>query len=240
MNNVAELAISDLLAFDAIFTHRSVSDAARSLDVPQPTLSRRLAKLRESFNDPLFVRTREGMLPTPVGLSMVDAVQEIARIYQERLLHSGSFDAASSTRTFKIVASDFGQLLVLSALERWAEKTAPRVRFVAVPLDHRPLIERLESGEVDLAVGGFPNLFAGVLEQALLEEHYACIVRTDHPRIGLAISLEEYKNASHIVVSSHLLGHIHQEVERRILEIDASAGALIDSHPVSPSAATHR
>jgi DNA-binding transcriptional LysR family regulator len=94
------------------------------------------------------------------------------------------------------------------------------VRFTAVPLDRRPLIEALESGEVDIAVGGFPALYAGVREQRLFREHYVCLMRKGHPicRTG-AISRTAFERARHVVVSARALGHVHQEVEKRLLDM---------------------
>jgi len=219
MNTIDGLAIADLLTFDAIYTHKSVSKAALALDVPQPTVSRRLAALRESFGDPLFVRTRQGMEVTQLGSSLVDAIQQMVEIYQGRLQQAARFDPMTSTRMFRICASDLGHLLVLPKLHAWADKRAPSVSFTAIPLTRSALIDRLESGEVDVAVGGFPNLYAGVKEQTLFRESYACLVRRDHPTIGDKMTLQEFKRARHIVVSAHLLGHVHQEVEKRILEV---------------------
>src|SRR6266436_4851869 len=219
MNTIEGLAIADLMTFDAIYSHKSVSKAARALDVPQPTVSRRLAALRESFGDPLFVRTRQGMEVTQLGHSLVDAVQEMVRIYQGRLQQAARFEPLTSTRAFRICASDFGHLLVLPRLHEWADKRAPNVRFVAVPLDKTPLIDRLESGDVDIAVGGFPNLYAGVMEQTLFRESYACLIRREQPTIGARMAIHELKRARHVVVSSHLVGHIHQEVEKRLMEL---------------------
>jgi DNA-binding transcriptional LysR family regulator len=219
MNTIEGLAIADLMTFDAIYSHKSVSKAARALDVPQPTVSRRLAALRESFGDPLFVRTRQGMEVTQLGNSLVDAVQEMVKIYQGRLQQAARFEPLTSTRSFRICASDFGHLLVLPRLHAWSEKRAPNVSFVAVPLSRTAMIERLESGEIDVAVGGFPNLYAGVKEQTLFREHYTCLMRSDHPTIGDKMTVREFQRAQHVVVSAHLLGHVHQEVEKRLLEI---------------------
>jgi DNA-binding transcriptional LysR family regulator len=216
--NTANLDLDQLLAFDAVLTHRSVSAAARRLGLPQPTVSRWLGQLRVFFDDPLFVRTRRGMEPTPVAVAASAAVQEIVRLYRSQLLHGGRFDPASSTRNFAIAASDFGHLLVLPALERQTAD-APTVRFTAFPLDRRPLIEALESGEVDVAVGGFPALYAGVREQRLFREHYVCLMRKGHPlcRNG-TINRTAFERARHIVVSARALGHVHQEVEKRLLD----------------------
>lgn len=218
--NIGTLNLDQLMVFDALMRDRSVSAVGRRLGIPQPTVSRWLAELRRFFNDPLFVRTRRGMEPTPVALGAAEAVQEIVRLYRVRLLHAGGFDPAQSERNFAIAASDFGHLLVLPLLERHTAESAPRLTFTAAPLDRRPLIEALETGEVDIAVGGFPALYAGVREQVLFREHYVCLVRANHPlcRDG-AFTLAAFEAARHVVVSGQALGHVHQAVEKRLLEI---------------------
>lgn len=218
--NTEHLNLDQLLLFDALLRDRSVSAVARRMGLPQPTVSRRLAELRRYFNDPLFVRTRQGMEPTPVALAAADAVHEIVQIYRVRLLHAGGFEPAQSERNFAIAASDFGHLVVLPLLERHTVESAPKLTFTAVPLDRRPLIEALESGEVDIAVGGFPALYAGVRQQVLFREHYVCIVRTGHPLCGNGtITRAAFEAARHVVVSAQALGHVHQAVEKRLLEV---------------------
>ncbi len=202
----------------ALMRHRSVSKAADSLGMPQPTVSRALAKLRGHFNDPLFVRTRGGMEPTPVAITASDGFAEMLRIYKATLAMAGRFDPTTSTRQFTIAASDFGHLLVLPPLHAATIECAPGLRFKAIPLGSRPLIIELETGEVDLAVGGFPNLYAGVMEQTLFHEIYVCLV---HPNraAGDPMTLQEFQQAFHIVVSAQQFGHVHQLVEKKLLEI---------------------
>src|SRR3546814_8806640 len=75
---------------------------------------------------------------------------------------------------FLFAATDIGHLLTLPWLEDWAQKTAPHVSFTAVPLGRSRLVAQLESGEVDVAIGSFPHLVAGIREQTLFREHYVC------------------------------------------------------------------
>lgn len=154
-----------------------------------------------------------------MALALSDAVHDMIRIYQSRLLHPAAFDPATSTRNFAIAASDFGHLLLLPSLHERLVSTAPFIHFTAAPLGE-PLIERLEAGEVDVAVGGFPNLYAGVLEQTLFRERYVCLLRRDHPLAAeAALTMQAFKRAHHVIVAAHNLGHVHQEVEKRLLEI---------------------
>src|SRR3546814_5294705 len=101
-------------------------------------------------------------------------------LYRTRLSGEPSFDPVTSDRDFHIAASDVGHLLVLPRMLEWVREMAPNVRFKAVPLGGEKLIARLETGEVDVAIGSFPALYAGVVEQTLFPEEYVCVVPRTH------------------------------------------------------------
>src|SRR3546814_18191646 len=102
-----------------------------------------------------------------------------------------SFDPLTSDRDFHIAASDVGHLLVLPRMLEWVREMAPNVRFKAVPLGGEKLIARLETGEVAVAIGRFPALYAGVAEQTLFPEEYVCVVPRTHPPKNGRESLRE-------------------------------------------------
>jgi DNA-binding transcriptional LysR family regulator len=234
--HIPDLDLRDLFVFSMLIQHRSVTKAAAALDLPQPTVSRCITRLREQFHDVLFVRTKAGMEPTSIALAAAPAVDDIIRVYAGQLSDPGKFDPKASRRDFALAASDVGHLLVLPRLFNEIASKAPRVNFTAVPLSQRPLIEELQSGEVDLAVGGFPNLFAGVLEQTLYQEEYVCLVRKDHPTIKRRMTLAQFKDSAHVIVSTRTLGHIHQDIEKRLLEICPPERVRITSHSFVVSA----
>src|SRR3546814_2934984 len=95
----------------------------------------------------------------------------------------------------------------------WVRGRAPNVRCKAVPLGGEKLIARLETGEVDDAIGSFPALYAGVVEQTLFPEEYVCVVHRTHLPNG-RLTLNRFKAARHILVDGRLLGHIHEDFER--------------------------
>jgi DNA-binding transcriptional LysR family regulator len=114
--DVPTLDLRLLAVLGRLLARRSVGLAARELGLPQATLGRCLAQLRAHFHDPLFMRTRESMAPTPATLGLADHVRRILDIYREQLARPDRFDPGASQRTFAIAASDFGQLLVLPRL----------------------------------------------------------------------------------------------------------------------------
>lgn len=216
---LADVGLAELQVFEAVHRHRSVVEAGRALDLPQPTVSRWLAKLREHFGDPLFVRTPRGMEPTPAADAFAAPVREMLAIYRDRLMRERVFEPAATRRNFRIAASDFGQLLVLPALDDWAAAVAPAARFTGVPLVRDALPAGLETGEVDVAVGGFPALSVGMVEQTLYEDDYVCVVRAGHPAAGGTLTSEAFRAASHVLVSARTAGHVHQECEERLLAV---------------------
>lgn len=216
--SAAALSFLHLTVFEALLRLKSVTQTSEALDMPQPTVSRHLAHLRRHFDNPLFVRTRSGFEPTAAALSCATAVSAALEIYRTQLLPSPTFDQRTARRNFLIAASDVGHLLTLPWLEQWAAASAPHVRFTAVPLGRNRLVAQLESGEVDIAIGSFPSLFSGIREQTLFAESYICVVPKALAANG-ELTLEVYRRARHILVDGRPLGHVHEEIERRIMDV---------------------
>jgi DNA-binding transcriptional LysR family regulator len=233
---LADVGLAELQVFDAVYRYRSVVEAGRVLDLPQPTVSRWLGKLREHFGDSLFIRTTHGMEPTAAADAYAGPIRDILMIYRDRLMQERSFEPLSSQRNFRIAASDFGQLTILTALDEWTAETAPGIRLTGVPLGRETLLEGLETGEIDLAVGGFPALVSGVIEQTLYEDQYVCALRADHPILAAPVTIDAFRAASHIVVSARTGGHVHQQVEDMLLQIVPPANIRIvsDSFSLAP------
>ncbi|MET0264737.1 MAG: LysR family transcriptional regulator, partial [Duganella sp.] len=92
----------------AIYEQRSVSGAARALGMSQPAVSVALNKLRRALGDPLFVRTVQGMAPTPRALALMDPTRDILQRLRNDILASEQFVPATSSRNFTVALSDIG------------------------------------------------------------------------------------------------------------------------------------
>lgn len=205
-----------MIAFDAIYRTRSIAKAAGALDLPQSTVSRWLARLRAHFDDPLFVRTQQGMDPTPVATKHASPIAEMVRIYQTELRNGGNFDPATTSRDFNIATSDVGSLLVLPALHRCSLTAAPSARLTATPLGDEELITCLESGDVDVAVGNFKDLYGYVRSQTLAVDTYVCVMSAAYHDPTKPLSLRAFRKAKHVVICAKAMGHAHQHVERQL------------------------
>jgi DNA-binding transcriptional LysR family regulator len=212
-------SINQFRLFDALYQLRSLNKAARSLGIPQSTLSRWLGELRQHFNDPLFVRTESGLEPTPRASEAAAAISEIASIYQQCVKRAAGFDASRSRRDFRIASSDFGHSLFLPRIYNAVAKCAPGISLTAVPLGRKQLIQQLESGDVDIAIGEFPTLHAGVREEILFTTPYACVLRRDHPSLRSSFDLGAFKACTHVIVAAHEFSHVHERVEAQLQRI---------------------
>jgi len=217
-DHMAALSFFDLTVFDAMMRLRSVTLAADELELPQSSMSRYVQNLREHFNDVLFVRTRNGMIPTSVALSVASSVEETLNVYHKSLCRRRKFDPQNSARTFRVAASDLGQLYIVPLLQRRSVQDAPNIHFNPVSIRKNRLVSDLEMGIADIVLGNFPALYASVREQTLFHEPYVCIAPTRLVRNG-ELSLSDFKSLYHIVVGVSCQGHAHREAEQRILEV---------------------
>lgn len=219
-----------LLVFQALMRKRSVSLAAESLEMSQPSVSRSLGQLRAHFGDEMFVRTHGGMMPTPHSLELAPTIDEMLVLYHSRLTQSRRFEPETTHRTFKIAATEIGHVLFLPRLFNRFETRAPHALLIGVPLGLHSLIEELETGETDVAIGAFPKLYTGVYERTLFKAHYVCLVRSDHPHIKRTLSLKRFQQAKHIIASAKGLGHAHGQIEKQIFKVCPKENIRLVSH----------
>jgi DNA-binding transcriptional LysR family regulator len=198
---------------------RSVSLAAENLQLSQSTISMSLAKLRRQFHDPLFVRTSMGMEPTPHALEVLALLKKAQGLIQSALEHQGRFEPATSNRIFRVCSTDIAQLTLIPTLVRKIERIAPFVQVELVNLSDS-VLQRLESGEADLAVGYILPMGAGFYQQRLLRDRFVCAVRTGHPRIDGELTLEMFQREGHLTVGTSGTGHavVERTLEARKIQ----------------------
>ncbi len=190
-----------LQVFNEIYAKKSVSNAALALGLPQPAVSIALAKLREHFGNPLFVRTTDGMVPTPLGAELIEPVRAALNAVSAVVDFSTHFEPSTSKRVFKIAMTDISQLILLPKLWERLRLTAPGVGIDVFPLSS-DTPQLLESGAVDLALGYVPELEAGFYQQRLFSQHFVCMVSQSHPRIQGKLKLKQYLQEDHAAIVS--------------------------------------
>lgn len=198
--DAGELDAKWLRLFEQILATRSVTRAAEALGQSQPTVSIWLGKLRERLADPLFVRTAEGMLPTPRALALAGPVRDALRALGEIAAPRAPFDPATSTRPWRICMTDASHATVLPRLLARLRAQAPRAPVTAVRIDDGTG-EALQSGAADIAVGYIPGLDTGFYQQALFDQDWICLAGPANTRIGATFTLRGYREAFHVATA---------------------------------------
>jgi DNA-binding transcriptional LysR family regulator len=198
---MTELDLNLLYTLVALDESRSVSAAAIKLRKSQPSVSSALGKLREFFNDPLFVRSGNKMQPTPRALSLVESARFVLGRVGSDIVAAPTFDAATSQQTVSLALSDVGEVVFLPSLLKQLRRLAPRATIRAVSLPANEVAAGLESGAIDLAIGYFPDLKKhNFFQQTLFSDTFASLLRADHPVTATKLTLKQYLQLEHAVV----------------------------------------
>jgi DNA-binding transcriptional LysR family regulator len=185
----------------ALYDELSVSRAARQLGMSQPAVSKALRRLRDTFDDPLFIRGPSGIVPTPRAHALVRAARMHLQQLQEGLLKGERFEPATSTRPIVLGLSDIAEMAFLPTILDHLRIHAPKAPVSSVTVPDAQLAEGLEKGDVDVAAGFFPALAQRNFRQRRLSKHgFACLMRAGHPLWKNRLTVSAYLAAEHIVV----------------------------------------
>lgn len=210
------LDLNLLLVFEAVLETKSTTLAAAQLGLTQSAVSNSLNRLRNALGDPLFVRTSEGMLPTPRAAEIAQPLKESIDRIRDTLGHHTEFDASRSDRLFRVYMSDVGQMVLLPKVLAAIQEEAPGVSIETTPvLAGRAREVAMGSGEVDLAVGYFEDFTGPFHCQSLFRETYVCMVRAGNPLVGDDLTLERFGAMRHAVYYPSGGGHGQQEAAIR-------------------------
>ncbi len=220
--NEEPLDLNLLRVFDAVMTELNVTRAAEHLHMTQPAVSNALKRLRHQLQDELFIKVPTGVRATPKALQVWQPLREALRQIQQTLAPS-EFAPATATTSFRLAMNDFTANLVLPELMQVLDATAPGIDIRTMPTTYINAPMLLEQAEIDLAIGVFPSPGARLRSHTLLTSPFVCVMRQGHPLATGKLTLEQYLQAKHLLVtltgeSTGLLEPLLQErgLKRRI------------------------
>ncbi len=196
-----ELDLNLLYVLVALDDCRSVSGAAQKLQRTQPGVSVALGRLRRFFGDPLFIRSGNAMQPTPRAVTLIRAAREVLARIGADIVAEPVFEPSESDRPVSLLLSDVGEVVVLPALLKELRASMPKVMVRSVTLPANEVAHQLESGEVDLAIGYFPDVEKhNFYRQVLYSDTFAGLIRADHRVQSAKLSLKQFVQLEHAVV----------------------------------------
>jgi DNA-binding transcriptional LysR family regulator len=198
------LDLNLLKVFEALMTEGTVTRAASKLSLTQPAVSNALGRLRDAFDDPLFVRTGTGVSPTQRAVALWEPIGE--SLSQIRgALDEQTFSASSVQMSFSLSMSDYVAGIVMPRLIGAFSGIAPGVQLNTMPNILRDAPALLEDNRVDCLISVYVNetlLPAHIRSRSLWSVEYACVMRRDHPLAGAdTLTVRRFLGARHVDVS---------------------------------------
>ncbi|WP_322102498.1 LysR family transcriptional regulator [Paraburkholderia sp. J41] len=215
------LAVADLnllRVFIAIWDLRSLTAAGERLGLTQPAVSHALRRLRTRFDDPLFVRTPGGMVPTEAAYRLYPPLAQAFAMIHEAVQQLGQFDPATAQRVFRLSMSDMSEFYFLPPLLAKLDKEARGIRIEVANLPVDSVSAAMRAGEVDLALGYVPGLDADCFAQKLFVDEHVCIVRAGHPFRAARPTRDDLAALRYVYASTNASGH--RMVERWLKDLN--------------------
>ncbi|WAH61983.1 LysR family transcriptional regulator (plasmid) [Pseudomonas silvicola] len=207
-----------LVAFNALMLERNVTKAAALAGVSQPAMSAALARLRRVFDDPLFIRSAEGLLPTAkaqeMAISVADALGQVCHLMKP----AEDFDPNDKQRSFTLGLTEYPLHVLLPALTKKLATLAPNCTIhVRYFIDRDEVVALLDAGKIDIAVGVPPTKAENrILSQPLLRDDFVTLVGSDHPIAQKEMNLQAFLSLPHILVSPE--GNRYGLVDQKLRE----------------------
>ena len=194
------LDLTLLLVFAEAMRTRKLGAVAERLGLTPSGVSHALTRLRDIFQDPLFLRHATGVRPTPRAIAMLDDVNAaIAAL--SRTVEQSAFDPASIRRVFRIAAMDFGVTMLAPHLIELIARDAPGVQLSFIALHKAEALRSLADGQIDIAIAVFHEAPPGFKRRVLAKESFVTVARRKHPKLRGGLTLRKFVELDHLLVS---------------------------------------
>ncbi|WP_307747065.1 LysR substrate-binding domain-containing protein [uncultured Pantoea sp.] len=196
---------------------RNVTRAAERLGITQPALSNALNRLRETLNDPLFIRERYGMRPTPKAEQLAQVVGAALSSIDKVILGQQDFDPLNATRLFTLAPNSYVEFIMMPAIVARLRSCAPGIRLRLTLFGNDVTETGVISGNTDMVLGRIVEPPDNLVVQHLMNEGLACVIRADHPLVGEKLSAEQYEQLKHVNVlpPGRMRAGLYQALEQR-------------------------
>ncbi|MEH6516574.1 MAG: LysR family transcriptional regulator [Halioglobus sp.] len=225
--NINRVDLNLLVYLDALLRERNVTQAANQLNLSQPAMSNGLRRLRDLFDDPLLVRTSDGMTPTERALELEPIVREVLTNIEKAVQPRSAFDASEAQRVFRIMASDYAESTLLPSVLGKLRTEAPGLTLdIMTPSDVSFL--DVERGKVDMVINRFDAMPQSFHQINLWNDSFSCLMSPENPILE-DFTLESYLQAKHVWVSKTGMGvgvGVNPDDVQRLGWVDAAINKL--------------
>ena len=224
--NFRTLDLNLLRVFDAVMAEGSITRAAERLSMTQPAVSNALKRMRDAVGEDLLTRAPRGVAPTAHG----EALWPEVRAALGQLRHAfepDRYDPTTDSRVFRLAMVDAVAATRMPPLMARMASIRALARIEVRPLLNRDPREAIARGDIDFAVGHFPEAVAAIVAEGqtasiryrrLAETHYLCAMRRGHPLAASPLTLDSFCAADHVLVS--FSGRSHGFVDQALASLN--------------------
>jgi DNA-binding transcriptional LysR family regulator len=190
-----------LLIFRELLARRRASAVATHLGLSPSAISHALARLRDVFDDPLFIRRSHGLEPTQRALELGPRIEGLIEAIGQTVGGEATFDPGATRRRFRLAVADPIGTLIGPALVNTFREEAPLATFSMRPAFLEQALRAVRRGEADVAVGLFNHIPSEFTANPLYVDEYCVIARKDHPRVtGRRVDETTYATVGHVFI----------------------------------------
>jgi DNA-binding transcriptional LysR family regulator len=213
-----KIDLQQLACYIALMKHQNVSKAANDLGLSQPTVSLSLKKLRETFNDPLLIRSNGRMTPTSRALALETEIQEILHKVDALNKSEASFDPFTSEATFSIMCPEFVEYYLAPRIAARLEKDAPHIKVEFKTSNPSQAFDMLDKGALDFRFGWWPKPNLMLRTKILFRDELVCISKKNK-QLSHKLSISEFINARHVRLEAPRNGVSTMVIDQAVLKI---------------------
>ena len=213
MINLWRVDLNLLVVLEAIVVEGGVSRAALKLNLTQPAVSHALARLRELFGDPLFMRQGRTLVPSALTRRLIEPLQQSLRAVGSLIEHSEGFDPRRSEMTFTVATRDPMEVLLLPGLMKRLATEAPNIDLHTVQVRRRTIEAGLSDGTLDAVLDVPLPLSERIHRQRVGSDRFVVVARRGHPKVRPGFTLPTYLEQQHVMVTARRRGPGPEDIE---------------------------
>lgn len=225
MENLSQINLNLFRTFEAVYTEGNLTRAAEQLCLSQPAISHALSKLRQLFNDPLFIRDAQGVVPTALAIRIRPDIQQALALMRQTVVRSREFDARRDITRITLAMADEIEPVLLPRIISTLNREAPYADISSVRQERSSLRSDLAAGRIDCAIDVAYPVDDTVFHHFLFADDYIVVSRDRK-----AVDMEVYLGARHITVSSRRTGRSVEDIELARMGVERRLAARCQSY----------
>ena len=220
---------------NSIYTEGSLTKAAEVVGITQPAVSNALSRLREKFDDDLFVRTGSGMVPTQKTENIIKDIQNALQLMQKSVNEPDEFNPATSQKTFRISLGDINEGRILAILISKIEQQAPNIKLECYYTARGQVPHALATNELSFAVDPFIPNSKDTNSTKVFSDKFVIAHRANHPVSKITeITLDEVLKLKYINISNRKRGASVVEMEMQKMQLQPEIALRAQHYLVTP------